>query len=687
MNNTIYLRRRRRVLLEKGIACQPDQLIATLQKNLEGKGFLMSPALLERARTLDDESIANFGRNLMRDVNRLVGAHREYRFMYPDFPEQVMGMTESTLYLNAILHYLTLELPVLEKTPRPALEENTLPKVIDLGTKDDFEKIFTQLVGSKTSLSQVDKEDVLWFVAQYRDDIVRLIPSQVPSKENWALLGSELIQKAPAVWPRLSGQVSNPTDILRLAAALSGGDVSLASPTKFKAFNRWERRMMLGSLEHMANPLEDMLRWEERWKRLGEKLHPGDYQCQYPKMFAAYTALRNGGPKSTYNSKLEKLLEGKNVEGALHLLTERPGDFARRLDHMLRLSSNPEQVLQTFNRVAEKVSTPVLLQVLAHFISRGQPQALRVFFPKGDTAKAYAMESTLPAIAASLSQSAVELCERVLIARFAAQPHLGRCYLDPVFRDYMVPLAQRSAAKSLRTIPRGSRVSLPAAPTLRFFIWWKNGSQRTDIDLSAALFGDDFKHVDDIAYYNLKDFGGCHSGDITDAPQGASEFIDVSIPALVAHKVRYVAMIITSYTEQPFCDLPECFAGWMARQDAASGEVYEPKTVQDVVDVSSDTQFCIPVIFDILEGKAIWTDLALKNDPRSANYVLANKSRVEWMLSAMVSLRKPDLFTLFSLHIKARGTIVDSAEKADTVFSLAGGITPYDIDKIRDEYL
>jgi len=57
------------------------------------------------------------------------------------------------------------------------------------------------------------------------------------------------------------------------------------------------------------------------------------------------------------------------------------------------------------------------------------------------------------------------------------------------------------------------------------------------------------------------------------------------------------------------------------------------------------------------------------------------------MLSAMVSLRKPDLFTLFSLHIKARGTIVDSAEKADTVFSLAGGITPYDIDKIRDEYL
>lgn len=687
MNNTIYLRRRRRVLLAQGQACQPDQVIATLQKNLEGNGFLMSPALLERARTLDDEAMANFGRNLMRDVHRLVGAHREYRFMYPDFPAQVMGMDESKLYLNAILHYLTLELPEFEKAPRPALEEKPLPKVIDLGTKEDFEKIFTQLVGSKTSLSQVDKEDVLWFVAQYRDDIARLIPTQVPSKENWALLGSELIQKAPEAWPLLSGQVSNATDVLRLAVALSGGDVSLAAPTRFQAFNRWARRMMLGSLEQMVNPLEDMLRWKERWKRLGEKLHPGDYREQYPKTCAAFSALRNGCPRTTHNSKVETLLEAKDVEGALHMLTERPGDFARRLDHLLRLSSNPEQVLEAFSRRAEKVSTPVLLQVLAHFRSRGQPQALRVFFPKGNTAKAYATESKLPVMEAGLSRSAVELCERFLVARFAAQPPLGRCYLDPVLRDYMVPMAQRSAAKSLRTIARGSRVSLTVAPTLRFFIWWKNGRQRTDIDLSAALFGDDFKHVTDIAFYNLNALGGCHSGDITDAPQGASEFIDVSISVLLERKVRYVAMIITSYTEQPFCDLPECFAGWMARQDAASGEVYEPKTVQDVVDVSSDTQFCIPVIFDILERKAIWTDLALKNDPRTANYVRANKSRVELILSAMVGLHKPDLFTLFSLHIKARGTLVDSPEKADTLFSPSRGITPYDIDPIRDEYL
>jgi len=687
MKNTIYLRRRRRVTLEQGNGAQPDHLIASLQKNLEGNGFLMSPELMERAQTLDDVSFASFGRGLMRDVRQIVGAHRQYNLMYPNFPDQVMSMDEGRLYLNAILHYLTLELPTYEKDPRPDLDQETLPKVIGLGSQDDFEKIFTQLVGSKTSLSQVDKDDVVWFVSQYREDIGKLIPPLIPSKETWALLGAELIKKAPGVWPLISTQAGNATDILRLAVALSGGDVSLAAPTRFVAFDRWSRRELLGSLERMDNALEDMMRWKERWKRLGERLHPGDYRDRYVKTCAAFAALRNDKPKVTFNSNVESLLQAKDVEAAAQLLVSRPGDFARRLDHLLRLSASPEKVLQVFRARAEKVSTPVLLQMLAHFRSRNEAKALRVFFPKGNTAKAFAAPSNLPALQPGVATQAAEICEQALGARFAALPPMGRCYLDPAFRDYMVPMAQRSASKTLRTIARGSRASLPAGATLRFFIWWKNGKHRTDIDLSAALFNEDGRYVSDIAFYNLRDFGGCHSGDIVDAPQGASEFIDVSMPKLLERRIRYVAMIITSYTEQPFCDLPECFAGWMSRTDAASGEAYEPKIVQDVVDITSDTQFCIPVIFDIVERKAIWTDLGLKKDPRTYNTALGNKSRVETMLSAMVGLRKPDLFTLISLHIKSRGTLVSSMDEADTVFSLTRGITPYDLDKFRAEFL
>jgi hypothetical protein len=189
-----------------------------------------------------------------------------------------------------------------------------------------------------------------------------------------------------------------------------------------------------------------------------------------------------------------------------------------------------------------------------------------------------------------------------------------------------------------------------------------------------------------VSYYNLKNFGGHHSGDIVDAPHGAAEFIDLDIARTVAGKVRYVMMSLNSFTEQPYCDLPECFAGWMSRQKAGSGEIFEPKTVIDKVDVAANTRICIPAILDLIERKLIWCDIALKNYP-SWNNVQNNLSGASLMLRAMCSLRKTDLHTLFDLHIKARGERVEQTESATTVFSVSGGITPFDLDQIASEFL
>ena len=44
---------------------------------------------------------------------------------------------------------------------------------------------------------------------------------------------------------------------------------------------------------------------------------------------------------------------------------------------------------------------------------------------------------------------------------------------------------------------------------------------------------------------------------------------------MLEKNIRYVVMSLTSYTQQPYCNLPECFAGWMAREKPESGEIYE----------------------------------------------------------------------------------------------------------------
>ena len=49
-------------------------------------------------------------------------------------------------------------------------------------------------------------------------------------------------------------------------------------------------------------------------------------------------------------------------------------------------------VVKEFESVASKISTPVLLQVLTHFKKRNDID-FKVFFPKGNVAKAYGKES------------------------------------------------------------------------------------------------------------------------------------------------------------------------------------------------------------------------------------------------------------------------------------------------------
>ena len=314
---------------------------------------------------------------------------------------------------------------------------------------------------------------------------------------------------------------------------------------------------------------------------------------------------------------------------------------------------------------------------------------MRAFIPKGELAKIYATKDCRPPVPDELAAQVVKVCEAALLERFSRLPPLGPSYIDPALRSYMVPLAQRNASKSLRTLARGSRIPLPEGAAIRMFLWWKNGRGRTDIDLSAALFDRQYGLIEALSFYNLRGEGGygVHSGDIVDAPQGAAEFIDLDLPRVRARGARFVVMCINSYTAQPYCDLPECFAGWMARRHPGSGEPFEPRTVVDRVDIAANTRICLPLILDLERNEMLWADLALTEYPNWHNTVATNQGRIALMLRAMNETIRPDLFTLFDLHVSARGSRVDNRCAAQTVFSVSEGVTPMAVDEIRAVFL
>lgn len=690
MNQELFLRRATKVHVPVGSGGATRAQVASAIQEIAAFHCILSESVIERIGMLSADELARWLRDMLGVLRRRVGAHVQHQPFYPGFPEQVLKASKAELYLTAVMHYLTLRrLPAHEHARPPLLEGKLVPWLIELGRVAEFESLLAPLVSSRTSLSEVDAADVAWFIRQYRGDVFRLLPGDVPFREIRALVGGALVQHVAGdarVDEFLDRNVETATDALRLAVALSGGDVSLTTATtRFAPMKRGVRRLLLRLLDRAPNAVEDVMRHAERWKRLAEVLHPGDYADKYPRALAAITAARRNDAPASFGSRVETLLAQRHIAALTPLLQQRPGEFARRLDVTLRRSTEPGAVLDAFETVAAQASTPILLQVLAQ-ARAPRPLPLRAFTPKGALAKVYGIQDRREPLAPEVLARAARICQDALVKRFASLPPLGRCFVDPALRDYIVPLAQRAASKSLRTLVRGSRLPLPDTRFIRLFLWWKNGRARTDIDLSAAFFDANFVFMQTVAYYNLKGFGGYHSGDIVDAPQGASEFIDLDIDALVEKGIRYVVTSINSYTRQPYCDLPECFAGWMARADLASGEVYEPRTVVDRIDIASDTQICLPFVMDLQERRVIWADLGLTSTPRWNN-VRNNLSGVSLMLRALVHTPRPDLETLFDLHVRARGERVETPQQAETVFAPHQGITPFDVDVIRSRFL
>ncbi|WP_064201765.1 TerD family protein [Brevibacillus brevis] len=694
MKNQIYLRRKNKIIVHQGQHELPTSYLAAALRNIESLGYTFSLELLERIRTLSEGEFFALYSDVVAVLKVKIGASRQYKPMYPNFPKQVMEASESELFVNAIIHYLTLDLPVHEVKKRlPLLRESRL-KLIHLGTDEELLQIGMNLLRANSSLSATDKEDLEGLIQAY-EGVAEALPAEIPQKENVAIAASLLLKydKLPAAF--FAHYYKTATDVLRLAVALSDGDVSLAEPAKFRKFKRGERRLLLGLLEASSNIVEDMNRYKNRWIRLGEILHPFEYKDRYPKAAEAFNILRNNHKIETFNSQVEQALVRADVNTAIKLLEQRPGEFARRLDHLLRLTEQGSPVLTAFEKIADGVSTPVLLQVMNHFDKRDSYGEWRTFFPKGQVAKVQAIENRVPGLQEDSRQKAADICRTALLNRFAQLPSLGNVYIDPRLQEHLVPFSMRSASKALRTIARGSRLSIPAGDTIRFFLWWREGivndvpTGRVDIDLSAVLYSKDWKYMEHISYTNLRSdkYQAYHSGDIVEAPEGACEFIDIGIDSVIRYGGRYVVMNLYSFSSQPYCDLPECYAGWMIRSAPQTGEIFEPQTVQDKIDLAANTRVCIPVILDLVERKVIWTDIALNSDPRFANNVESNAGGVELMGRALTSLVKPTLHELFMLHAQARGTLIDQAEEADTVFSLEEGITPFDTEIIMADFM
>lgn len=617
-------------------------------------------------------------------------------------------------------------------TPRLAPNERVQFKLLRLGLDLDTEArtLFESLCARPQALNPDDLIALRCILRTYGTKVLTWLPAKIPLKENIAIIFATLFASdgANEILEAAKQYIGTATDVLRFIAVLSGTDGSLqpeialrvlpkpkaqaesfrdkvfsvlglnqdlpdqkavAHPVpctirRFKVakMSRATRRSLLGILEGFGEDqlTEDMLRHRSYWVWVGQFLHPHEYAKRFPVVAAAFKVLRKTAPDGTenekyqtWNARVEAKLSARAHSELIRQLMERPGDFGRRLDHVLRSAPDAEgqqAVLRSFGELIPRLATPMLVSLLAHFGQRHKRQPMRIYWPKGQCAYGASTKDTRKLLPKALLSPLLNSFEGELLNRFAKLKRYETVVLDQALDRIIVPFNERTAAPAAVSLPRGSRVRVPPGKLIRLFLHWCEPKQaeETDLDLSVGFYTKSWDYIGPCSYYELELKGrdgeviARSAGDTTSAPppDGASEFIDVLCEPALRAKAKYAVMVINAYSGLPFDGLDRAFAGVMVRDDPM-GTHFDPRTVELKFNLQGANGVYLPVCFDLETMDLHWLDVSAKGYFAMNNVETSDKDIkkvVPELMTYFGSGVRASMFTLGQLHAAARAKTV-----------------------------
>ena len=692
-----------------------DPYIATLETNLHSINYGLSLDMVYALRSLPTEEIAVVCAMIEDIAKESVGDDKQYNPMYPGFPRQVMEMNEAELYLNAIFHYLTAG----EYMPYPEVDDGQIDnvarsfqsnKIIDLGKESDLFDIARNLMLSQTAFSPQDKKD-LTLIRDSMDaaEFTKCIPDRIPNKENlaWAFLNlsrNDSIQENEFI-----GKIKTPTDMLRVLAAHSDGDVTLTNKVRFhNNLSRSDCRFIAQFISQMAingHQESDVYNRREQFKALARHYHFRNNKNPIVSQFM--DKLFGNTLERSFASKRDQAIadmekgEG-SFEDVLKLYKQNPGMIG--VD-MMRLAAMAKQDAPSilaldkyFKEYAPRMSVTNLLRVAAVAEDRTQEKDFSVFAPGKGLKNPYVVAEPRKTIDPLMCSLIKETVSAELASRFEQKRPLGEVYIDPELKNITIPQQQRNSGTGARNMSYGSKLPVDEKiNNLRTFIWWTNtDKQRVDVDLSAHVYDKDYNTLGTVAYYSNYDLKNAlvHSGDIVDGGKpggkGAAEFIDVDLKTLQKNipDAKYISFTVNSFAGGTFNDLT-CRFGWM-ESDRTSAKNFDASLVKMSYDVNALSYHSVPIVYDIDERRMIWIDRSpsaehnIKFNDRITNDVsYATPTTVEVMRVTNASL--PNVYDLAHIHASARGHFTDDPQKADTIF-MATPVSPVEFPNATEIY-
>ena len=544
---------------------------------------------------LDKSDIENYCSSLAEYLKNTYG-DGEFHSLFGNFPATVLDMNDYEFYLKQICHYLSGGVYPYDynigQEEYSKYSQNLCDsyKVITLIDTKSFCDICKDICSAQQSLTLYDKEIVLYFCNNYEKlpaaDTSYFIPNDVPFKETACMLITNGLCVPKTV-----------TDVLRAAVYMSGGDISLADPCKFKKFSRSERRFILSMLDKVANTsnMDDYAEMKQHynsWIRLGEILHPGEF-IKYPNAMRAFMMLRNNAKYiKTFESDLFRAYKANDLDSMLFLLKKQPGKFARNLDWIIRTRKNlidAMKVVNAFTSVIDKVSIKVIYELIEYYNKRNEPFFLdnRNVFTKG--ARKPTKIKSLQPIDADVRRALLNDLTTTLMNYFTKTKDSLKdkiVVLDKNLTNIMLPTNMRSMNIAPGQQTRGTKIPLKAdKDVLRLYVHWQDPHGNFDLDLSTVGYSADFERIFTMSWntdrlYKNQDVIGIFSGDVRHKVGNCAEYMDISIKKAKSNKIRYIVGCVSDYDCSGFTNM-NAWAGVMFRDEFGTpGEkTWAPDTV------------------------------------------------------------------------------------------------------------
>jgi len=631
---TTIIKKTLRVPLSDGTAGDGGATARQLDAALLKIGFKASRELLEHVSDL--ANAVEYAHTIVRAVKELVGAQAQHNPYFKDFPHNVPDTVE--FWLECVNDALAqgigfsgnlLDLPRYGSVQHTyeemlAAHDELIPSlkdritVVHLGGTEEEEvrRLFEELATSPIPLAENDR-------ALLGELAVRCLDCQVevPVRENRAILNA-----ARLVAQRPLADIDTVTDVLRLAAEASGGDVTLNEPTRFRSFRRPERRALLAALNEVAaSKWGDVNQNREAWKRLGERLHPHEYPFEHAR--DVFAVARGDKTVRSFAGQVDMAFADNDIERAVKILSDAPGMLLRQVDRLLRHGA--ENLAGHVEAAVPEVSGRVLVSVLEHLANRTAPDTARVFASR--SRKVWIADDNREPLDQEDVRAITEVIENELIRRL---PEYSELVVDDEVLDVVVPVS--GVEEGFGVLPRGSKLRF-GGDVLRFFVHWRQRAKQTDYDLSAALLDENFEFKGHVSWTWLKRRGAYYSGDITDAADGATEFIDLHRKAMTA---KYVVPQVNIYWGEGFDDVAESMFGFMSRDRDQMGKPFEPSTVRARSAMRGKGKVALPMLFE-REGDTwvgTWLHLYLRGTTWG-NRVEENRDVVKLIAAAALRRR------------------------------------------------